>query len=66
MASANTGIPGTVVVMAALHLAMGANQSMFKVGINTRVEVPLSAGKADVFTCTFTVVGALHGITVDF
>jgi hypothetical protein len=30
------------------------------------VQVPLSAGKAGNFTGTFTVVGALHTITVDF
>jgi hypothetical protein len=66
MASGNPGIPGTVVVMTALHIAMGLNQSMFKVGVNTLVAVPLSNGKAGQFTGTFTVVGALHTITVDF
>jgi hypothetical protein len=66
MAAGTPGIPGTVVVMTAAHVGMGANQSMFKVGINTLVAVPLSAGKAGVATGTFTVVGALHKITVDF
>ena len=66
MASGDPGIPGTVVVMTAGHIGMGLNQSMFKVGINTLVQVPLSAGKAGQFTGTFTVVGALHTITVDF
>jgi hypothetical protein len=65
-ATGSPGIPGTVVVMTAAHVAMGANQSMFKVGVNTLVAVPLSAGKAGLFTGTFTVVGALHRITVDF
>jgi hypothetical protein len=66
MATGTPGIPGTVIVMTAMHVAMGANQSMFNVGINTLVAVPLSAGKAGVATGTFTVVGALHRITVDF
>jgi hypothetical protein len=66
MASGTPGVPGTVLVMTAAHVAMGLNQSMFKVGINTLVQVPLSAGKAGQFTGTFTVVGALHTITVDF
>jgi threonine dehydrogenase-like Zn-dependent dehydrogenase len=66
MASGSPGVPGTVVVMTAGHIGMGLNQSMFKVGINTLVQVPLSAGKAGQFTGTFTVVGALHTITVDF
>jgi hypothetical protein len=65
-ANGNPGVPGTVVVMTALHIGMGLNQSMFKVGVNTLVQVPLSAGKAGQFTGTFTVVGALHTITVDF
>ena len=60
------GIPGTVLVMTAAHVAMGANQSMFMVGPNTLVQVPLSNGKAGQFTGTFTVIGALHRITVDF
>jgi hypothetical protein len=66
MASGNPGIPGTVVVMSAIHVAMGANQSMFMVGANTIVAVPLSAGKAGTFTGTFSAVGALHYLTVDF
>jgi hypothetical protein len=65
-ANGSPGIPGTVVVMTAGHVGMGLNQSMFKVGINTLVAVPLSAGKADLFTGTFTVVGALHTISVQF
>jgi hypothetical protein len=65
-ASGTPGVPGTVIVMTAAHIAKGVAQSMFKVGINTLVAVPLSAGKAGQFTGTFTVVGALHTITVDF
>jgi hypothetical protein len=65
-ATGTPGVPGTVIVMTAAHVGMGLNQSMFKVGINTLVQVPLSAGKAGQFTGTFTVVGAAHTITVDF
>jgi hypothetical protein len=66
MASGSPGIAGTVVVMTAAHIAMGLNQSMFMVGANTLVAVPLSAGKAGQFTNTFSVTGQLHIITVDF
>jgi hypothetical protein len=66
MASGTPGIPGTVLVMSALHNAMGANQSKFMVGINTIVAVPLSAGKAGQVSGTFLVLGVLHTITVDF
>ena len=52
--------------MTAKHVGMAANQSMFAVGINTLVQVPLSAGKDGLFTGTFTVVGAFHTITVNF
>ena len=60
------GIPGTLVVMSAIHTAMGVDQSMFMVGANTLVQIPLSHGKAGQFTNTFLVSGALHGMTVDF
>jgi hypothetical protein len=66
MANGTPGIPGTVVVMTAAHVGMGVNQSMFNVGINTLVAVPVSIGKAGVFTGYFTVLGAGHTITVDF
>ena len=66
MASGTPGIPGTVIVMTAAHVAMGANQSMFMIGVNTLVAVPLSNGKAGQFTNTFVVGGAFHAITVDF
>jgi hypothetical protein len=66
MANGSPGIPGTVIVMTAAHVAMGANQSMFNPGINTLVAVPVSVGKAGVFTGFFTVIGAPHTITVDF
>ena len=66
MASGAPGIPGTVVVMTANHVAKGVNQSMFNVGVNTLVAVPVSIGKAGVFTGTFIVLGITHTITVDF
>jgi hypothetical protein len=66
MGNGAPGIPGTVIVMSAIHVAMGANQSMFMVGANTIVRVPLSAGQAGHFSGTFAVTGALHKITVDF
>jgi hypothetical protein len=66
MAGGSPGIPGTLIVMTAMHLAMGVNQSMFAIGVNTLVAVPLSNGKAGTFTTTFTVTGAFHYVTVDF
>jgi hypothetical protein len=66
MASGSPGIPGTVIVMSAIHVGMGANQSMFMVGANTLVQVPLSVGKAGLFSGTFVVTGVLHNVTVDF
>jgi hypothetical protein len=66
MANAAPGVPGTVIVMTANHGARGVNQSMFNVGINTLVAVPVSVGRAGVFTNTFLVLGVTHSITVDF
>jgi len=66
MASGSPGIPGTVVVMTASHLAGGMPLSMYMTGINTLVAVPLSAGKAGQVTSTFNVIGQAHQITVDF
>jgi hypothetical protein len=66
MAGGTPGVPGTVIVMSAAHVAKGVNQSMFHVGVNTVVQVPLSIGKAGQFTGTFLVVGELHRLTVDF
>ncbi len=66
MATGSPGIPGTVIVMTAVHVGKGANQSMYNVGINTLIAVPLSVGKAGVVTGYFTVLGAPHTITVDF
>ena len=66
MANGNPGIPGTVVVMTANHVGMGVNASMFNVGINTLVAVPVSIGKAGTFVGSFIVLGITHTITVDF
>jgi hypothetical protein len=66
MANGTPGIPGTVVVMTANHVAKGVNASMFNVGINTLVAVPVSIGKAGTFVGSFIVLGITHTITVDF
>jgi PEP-CTERM motif len=66
MAAGNPGIPGTVVVMTANHVGMGINASMFNVGANTLVAVPVSIGKAGTFVGSFIVLGITHTITVDF
>jgi hypothetical protein len=65
-ANGSPGVAGTVVVMTAAHVAKGVGQSMLQIGVNTLVRVPLSAGKAGQFTGTFSVVGVLHTMTVDF
>jgi hypothetical protein len=66
MGGGTPGIPGTVIVMSAIHQGMGVNQSMFMVGPNTIVQVPLSVGKAGVFNGSFIVTGVVHKMTVDF
>ena len=66
MANGTPGIPGTVVVMTANHVNKGVNQSMFNVGLNTLVAVPVSIGKAGTFVGSFIVLGVTHTITVNF
>jgi hypothetical protein len=66
MANGTPGIPGTVIIMTAAHIGMGVNQSMFNVGVNTLLAIPLSVGEANQFLHTFTVSGAAHYVTVDF
>jgi hypothetical protein len=78
MGNGAPGVPGTVIVMTAAHAAMGVNQSMFKVGVNTIVRVPLSIGRAGVerlgsltegsegTSPYWTIVGAVHVGTVSF
>jgi hypothetical protein len=64
--SGSPGIPGTVIVMTAMHVGVGPNVSMFVAGMNTLIAVPLSIGKARAFTATFTVLGNFQVMTVDF
>ena len=59
-------VDGTVIVMTAIHLPMGVNQSMFNAGINTLVRIPLSHGGARQFTSSFLVLGTYQHLTVDF
>jgi hypothetical protein len=66
MGSGAPGVPGSVVVLSAVHAGMGANQSMFMVGANTIVRAPLSHGRAGNFTGTFVVTGNLFDFSVDF
>jgi hypothetical protein len=67
MAYGSPGIFGTVIVMTANHVAKGVDQSMFNVGVNTLVAVPVSIGKQGTFTgSSFIVLGVTHTITVDF
>ena len=66
MAGVDQGIPGTVIVMTAIHAAKGVNASMYSPGSNTLVAVPVSIGQAGQFTGSFLVLGQQHTITVDF
>jgi len=66
MGGGSPGVAGTVLVNTALHAAMGVNASMFVVGANNVLQVPVSIGGAGQFTNTFLVLGVLHNLTVDF
>jgi hypothetical protein len=66
MAAATAPVGGTVVVMTAEHVLKGVNASLFMVGINTLVDVPLYLGAHAGHVGSFTIVGAPHFITVDF
>jgi hypothetical protein len=66
MVTATPPVQGSVVIMTAVRELMGVNQSMFMIGLNTIVQVPLSAGKAGLFTGTFWLLGVTHRMTVDF
>jgi hypothetical protein len=78
MANGAPGVPGTVILMTAAHAAMGVNQSVFMVGINTIVKVPLLVGQPGAEqlgsltespsdpTRYFTILGAIHFGTVSF
>jgi PEP-CTERM motif len=66
MANGSLGVPGTVVVMSAQHIGMGVNASMFNVGLNTFLGIPISVGAANQITRTYIISGQPHSITVDF
>ena len=66
MAVATAGVPGSARLMTAAHDFMGVNQSMFKVGLQTIVSLPLSAGGMGQFTNTFSLLGTHHHFTIDF
>jgi hypothetical protein len=67
MALAATGVPGTIIVMTANHVNVGVNASMYAIGVNTLVKVPLSVGvKGQFVSGPFYIVGATHFMTVDF
>ena len=66
MGGATMGVPGTVLVMTAIHNSKGVNQSTFMVGVNTLVPIPLSVGVAGQRTRTFIISGLAHYTTVDF
>jgi hypothetical protein len=66
MGNGSPAVPGTLILMSAVHNSMGVNQSMFQVAVNTLVSVPLSHGKEGQLLHTFLVVGAVHFMTVDF
>jgi PEP-CTERM motif len=59
------GIPGTVVAKTAMHIAAGPSASMFNVGANTLLRVPLDIGHAGQLTGTFSILGQSGLFTVD-
>jgi hypothetical protein len=67
-AAGSPGIGGVVLVGGGLpvHVGMNVNQSMFMLGTQTIVNVPLSAGKGVLITGTFNAVAVNHTITVQF
>jgi hypothetical protein len=66
MALGTPGIPGTVILMTAVHIAKGPNVSMYNPGINTLLQIPVSVGHAGQAQSTFTVSGQAHYVTVAF
>ena len=64
MAAATAGIPGTVIVMTANHVAKGVNASMFNPGINTLLHVPLDVGATGHFNYTTAIISGIP-ITVN-
>jgi hypothetical protein len=67
MANGNQGVQGTLHIRTANHIAMGVNQSMFNLGVNTLARIPIDIGvKAHVGPTTFIVLGVTGTINVDF
>jgi hypothetical protein len=62
-AAGTPGVAGTVVIGIAMH-SLGSMWS--QVAGATLLRIPISVGKAGVFTDTFVVSGTYHYITVDF
>jgi hypothetical protein len=66
MASATMGVPGSIGVKVAAHLAKGVNASMLVPGKTTLVRIALNVGGTGSATNSFTVSGSGHYVTVDF
>jgi hypothetical protein len=67
LGTGSPGVPGTVVLKTAAHAGMGVNASMFMVGTNTLLAVPLGHGQQGRFTDTQTVLSLPPiYVTVDF
>lgn len=64
MAAATAGVPGTVIVMTAMHIGGGVNASMFVPGINTLVHLPLDAGGTGQYNYTTAIISGIP-ITVN-
>lgn len=65
---ATVGVRGEVLEVGGLplHVGHGQNQSKFRLGASTLVQVPMSAGNSGLITNTFDVVGVNHTLTVQF
>jgi len=59
MAVASKGIPGTVIVMTAMHIPAGVNASMVVVGAQSLFHVPLDVGAAGAFSYTDAIVSGI-------
>jgi hypothetical protein len=67
MAAADAGIPGTVVVMTAMHVAMGVNASMFVAGGQSLFHVPLDVGGTGHFDYSTAIVSGIPiTVAVDY
>jgi hypothetical protein len=66
-ARADTGVLGSVIVAGGLplHIGMGVDQSMFKLGASTLIRYPQNVGVAGLVTNTFSAVGVVHALRVD-